>query len=174
MDIREVKTKRAIYNAFIELRSENPLEAIKIKDLAAKAEISKATFYLHYRDIYDLSEQLQKNLVHEIFSCISDPAVFFTSSKLSFYELERAFMDHLAEVRVLFSGSQELLLAALIEQEIKEAIYKIRPELKDDLRTNVRLSYRVFGAFCSYNENMKRFDSARVSEELVDLLDSYE
>jgi len=83
-------------------------------------------------------------------------------------------MDHLAEVRVLFSGSQELLLAALIEREIKEAIFNIRPELKNDLRTNVRLSYRVFGAFCSYSENMKRFDSARVSEELVGLLDSYE
>ena len=56
MDLREKKTKRNIRNAFIELRAKKPLERISIKELAELAEISKATFYLHYKDIYDLSE----------------------------------------------------------------------------------------------------------------------
>ena len=60
MDLREKKTKRNIRNAFIELRAKKPLERISIKELAELAEISKATFYLHYKDIYDLSENLQK------------------------------------------------------------------------------------------------------------------
>ena len=58
LDQREIKTKRAIKNAFLMLRAQKPIEKITIRELAALAEISKATFYLHYQDIYDLSEQI--------------------------------------------------------------------------------------------------------------------
>lgn len=54
MDRREIKTKRSIKNAFLKLRSKKEIEQITIRELAEEAEISKATFYLHYRDIYDL------------------------------------------------------------------------------------------------------------------------
>ena len=50
MDLREKKTKRSIKNAFIKLRSSKPLERITIKELVDLAEISKATFYLHYNN----------------------------------------------------------------------------------------------------------------------------
>lgn len=60
MDLRTIKTKRNIKNAFIQLRTKKPLERITVKELAELAEISKATFYLHYHDVYDLSDQLQK------------------------------------------------------------------------------------------------------------------
>ena len=58
MDLRERKTKRAIKDAFLQLRVKKPLERIRVKELSELAQISKATFYLHYKDIYDLSEQL--------------------------------------------------------------------------------------------------------------------
>ena len=35
-----------------------------MKELAELAEISKATFYLHYHDIYDLSSKMQKEVIH--------------------------------------------------------------------------------------------------------------
>jgi AcrR family transcriptional regulator len=171
MDIREIKTKRAIYNAFMKMRSESTLEEIKVKSLAAEAEISKATFYLHYRDIYDLSEQLQKELIREILCCVSDPALFLTSPRQSFIELEKAFYLQKDKVIILFSGKQELRLAAILEQEIKEAVFKARPELRGDLKTNVRLSFQILGSFCSYHVNSNHFDPALVSEELIKLLD---
>ena len=33
-----------------------PLERIKVTELAREAEVSKATFYLHYRDVFDLAD----------------------------------------------------------------------------------------------------------------------
>ena len=56
MDMRIEKTRRSIINAFLQLRAQKPLEKITVKELSALAEINKATFYLHYRDIYELSE----------------------------------------------------------------------------------------------------------------------
>ena len=43
-------------NAFLQLRAKKDLERISVKELTQLAEVSKATFYLHYRDIYDLSD----------------------------------------------------------------------------------------------------------------------
>ena len=59
MDLREIKTQRSIRNAFLQLRSEKPLERIRVKELAELAEISKGTFYLHYHDVYDLSSSFR-------------------------------------------------------------------------------------------------------------------
>ena len=58
MDLREKKTLRAIRTAFLQLRGQRPLEKITVKELCELAEISKATFYIHYRDLYDLSDRL--------------------------------------------------------------------------------------------------------------------
>ena len=65
MDLRTEKTRRAIINAFIKLRSKKPTEKITIKELAENAQINKATFYLHYRDIYDLSVSLEREVVRD-------------------------------------------------------------------------------------------------------------
>ena len=51
MDIRTEKTERAIKNAFLELRSQKPLEKITVRELCAIACINKSTFYGHYDDI---------------------------------------------------------------------------------------------------------------------------
>ena len=60
MDLRTRKTKKALHNAFLQLRAKKDLERITVKELTELAEVSKATFYLHYRDIYDLSDHLQR------------------------------------------------------------------------------------------------------------------
>ena len=45
MDLRQKKTLAAIRTAFLELLGKKPLEKITVKELAEKAQISKATFY---------------------------------------------------------------------------------------------------------------------------------
>ena len=73
MDLRTEKTRRAIINAFIKLRSKKPTEKITIKELAENAQINKATFYLHYRDIYDLSVSLEREVVRDCLKGIQHP-----------------------------------------------------------------------------------------------------
>ena len=63
MDLRIQKTKKSIINSFLTLRSKKPLERITVKELSNAAQINKATFYLHYKDIYDLSEALENELL---------------------------------------------------------------------------------------------------------------
>ena len=63
MDLRVQKTRQNIFNAFITLREKYPLEKITVKELCEHAQISKQTFYLHYRDLYDLSERIESSMI---------------------------------------------------------------------------------------------------------------
>ena len=53
-DLRVRKTKKAIRDAFEEMICEMDYEQITIKELAARAQINRKTFYLHYTDLDDL------------------------------------------------------------------------------------------------------------------------
>lgn len=65
-DLRVIRTKEAIRNAFTELIEEKGFEAITVKDIAKKAKINRGTFYFHYDDKYDLMEKLQTEVMEEM------------------------------------------------------------------------------------------------------------
>lgn len=65
-DRRIIRTKRMIRNAFSELIEEKGFEAITVRDITTKADINRGTFYLHYRDKYDLLEQSEDEIIQEI------------------------------------------------------------------------------------------------------------
>lgn len=167
MDLREKKTKRNIRNAFIELRAKKPLERISIKELAELAEISKATFYLHYKDIYDLSENLQKEVIDNVLNCISRPNLFLTDEIQFTKELFQAFHSHDSLIEILFSGSQSTVLSIHIENALKDYIFKQIPEYKDSAKFNIMLSYRIQGGFHAYRENYKRFSLDDITETIT-------
>ena len=152
MDLREKKTKRSIKNAFIKLRSTKPLERITIKELVESAEISKATFYLHYRDIYDLSDSLQKELIQDILQSLDQPELFLSDTTAFTSALFYAFSDHHSMIEILFSGSQFAILPLSIEKELKEYIFKIIPSARDNAKFNILLTYQILGGYHAYQQ----------------------
>lgn len=62
------KTDRSLRNALIQLMQQKPYNKITIKELTGLAEVSSSTFYLHYRDIYDLHDKIKDGFVDELFS----------------------------------------------------------------------------------------------------------
>lgn len=66
MDMRVVKTRRAIRNALIELAEEKDVEKITVKELCERAEISKPAFYSHYGNIYDVVDGIENEVVQKV------------------------------------------------------------------------------------------------------------
>lgn len=77
-DLRVKKTKRAIRQAFEHLLMTRPLPKITVTELAKEAEINKATFYLHYTDIYDLYTQALSEHLQMLVDRIDFMDLFFT------------------------------------------------------------------------------------------------
>ena len=155
MDLRQKKTLRAITESFYELRKQKKLEAITVTELCRHAEISKATFYLHYRDIFDLSEQLQNQVVESIFSQMEDPMKILTDSAGFMRSCVQAVEQESERINIIFSDSQAGALPLHILQYLKEHIFANSPELRNDPKIQVLLTYHVMGSYYACMENMK-------------------
>lgn len=65
-DRRIRQTKEKLRNALAELMKEKGFESIRIHDLTERADINRGTFYLHYKDKYDLLEQNENEIIQDI------------------------------------------------------------------------------------------------------------
>lgn len=54
MDRRVARTRRALRQALLDLIDEKRFDDITVEEIAARADIGRATFYLHYKDKEDL------------------------------------------------------------------------------------------------------------------------
>ncbi|WP_144510244.1 TetR/AcrR family transcriptional regulator [Bacillus sp. FJAT-22090] len=66
VDRRITKTRKVIRDAFTQLMEEKGFEAITVSDLTEKADINRGTFYLHYKDKYDLLEQSEEEVFEKL------------------------------------------------------------------------------------------------------------
>lgn len=71
-DRRVRKTKKAMTDALAELLLTKQLKNISVREISDKADINRGTFYLHYRDVYDMVEQLQNEMFEEFNRIIDD------------------------------------------------------------------------------------------------------
>ena len=157
MDLRIQKTRRAIKSAFINLLAVKDLEQITVKELCQAALISKGTFYLHYHDLFDLCDQLQREAIGKILSIFTDPVEVLDDLAGSMDQVQQAIDASSEDVLSLFSGAQSVMFPVLLEQELKKRIFALHPEYRDDVQMNVNLSYHIFGGYHSYMENQSRF-----------------
>lgn len=149
MDLRTERTKRSIINAFIDLRAKKPLEKITVKEISELAYINKATFYSHYHDIYDLSEQLEEEAIMNILNNIPHPESIINNPKICFMELNNALTSQNSLTKILFADSRAAILASRIEQGIKQRVFECYPEYKDNVKWNIVLSFVIQGGFRS-------------------------
>lgn len=80
-DRRVRKTKKAIQDVFCEMTKDKKLNEITVKELCARADINKSTFYLHYRDVYDLADSIQSILIKDVCAIIDEYSYDETISK---------------------------------------------------------------------------------------------
>ena len=67
-DPRAIRSKRLIKEAVVDLLIENPdISKLTVQNISKRAELNRATFYLHFLDIDDLLKQL----VYDIFDDLS-------------------------------------------------------------------------------------------------------
>lgn len=65
-DRRNRKTINLIQIVFLELLDLKPIKSITITEICNKADINRGTFYLHYKDINDLSDSIENNILNDL------------------------------------------------------------------------------------------------------------
>lgn len=165
MDLRIQKTKAAIKEAFFELRRKKPIEKITVTELSRIAGINKATFYLHYSDIYSLADEMEDEVIDDILSEIQGLNKFFDDPKKHSADLFMAFMKNRAMLNYIFSGSRYSQFSKKVEERIKAHLYAEFPKLRNR-RNDVVLSFIIQGTFHTVSASIPDKD-ADYSEEFA-------
>lgn len=63
IDLRFSKTDKMIKDAFLQLIDNMDFEKISVTNITKMAKVSRATFYLHYEDKYDLLEKIEDEIL---------------------------------------------------------------------------------------------------------------
>lgn len=168
MDLRVKKTKTSIINAFLQLRTNKPLERITVKELSDLAEINKATFYLHYKDIYDLSEALETELLDSVFSKLNHPDTVFSEPKRFIRELTGGLISNQSLIDIIFSNDRRGIFVDRLEAKIRAFLFENYPQMKESPQTNILLSYLIKGAYYAFVDNTK-YDTSERAEVISEI-----
>ena len=120
IDLRVLKTRRAIREAFTQLLAEKPFENITVQDIIDRALVNRKTFYNHYHDKYDLAEQVMLGIGNDLRNRAARSKMFDTASR--FKEIHIALREYRSEVLALWDvkTSREESLSNLLTNILKE------------------------------------------------------
>lgn len=150
MDRRQAKTQAQIKQVFIQLLSQQPLDKITVAQLATSADINRGTFYRHYRDIYDLHDQIVTILITDMTKIFSQNYPVTTENyailKTLSYQLVHYITTHQETVAVLMNQPQ---IGATVFQQVKVAFIQKAQQLEATLPDNtpdiVEINFIVSG-----------------------------
>lgn len=165
MDIRVIKSKKSIFDAFVNLRSRKELRKITVKELCEKALINKSTFYTYYEDMFDLSDKIESEVVDGIVSTISYPQMMIDEPAKFYKNLLGAMTENKKLIDTVFSGSQHPNLIVKISKALKNMIFEDHPEYINDKKFCILLDYAIYGGYYAFVEN--REDTNDYSDELI-------
>lgn len=66
MDRRVRKTRQELRRGLSLLMKQKPINEISVRELSQLCDINRGTFYLHYRDVFDMVEQIEQELFDEM------------------------------------------------------------------------------------------------------------
>jgi len=65
-DRRVRKTKKALRQGLVSLLAQKNLKDISVRELTERADLHRGTFYVHYKDIYDLYDRTWQEMLEEV------------------------------------------------------------------------------------------------------------
>ena len=100
-DDRSVRrTKRALRQGLAQLLTEKKLKDISVRELTDLVDLHRGTFYVHYRDIYDLYAKVQGEMMEEI-AQILDGFPTDSRDESPLFPIIRELMQYVKDNRVL-------------------------------------------------------------------------
>ena len=153
-----MKSKKSIFDAFVNLRSKKELRKITVKELCEKALINKSTFYTYYEDMFDLSDK--------IVSTINNPQMMIDEPVKFYRNLLGAMTENKALTNTVFSGSQHPNLIVKLSKSLKNMIFENCPEYINDKKFCTLLDYAIYGGYYAFVENQENTND--YSDELIE------
>jgi AcrR family transcriptional regulator len=141
VDRRVIRTKEAITSAFLDLFAKKDIENITINDIADRANVNRATVYLHYSDKYDLLDKLIEYHLNKLISfCDSSENTPLSDELLMIFVYIR---DHF----LFFSATLSTTRSVLFRKHLMEFIASSLKEKLDSINQNSEIDGELSSQF---------------------------
>lgn len=139
VDRRIARTRLAIRDALLALIKEKGFDGITVRDIVDRANINRGTFYLHYKDKFDLLEQTETEILQEL------QHIFLQVNALPAGDLNRP--DQLQRLVILLfeyiKGHADLMHVLLGLQGNYSFITRMRSTMEQNLKLGVLSGLKV-------------------------------
>jgi len=168
-DPRALRSKRVLKEAVISLLNENPdIALLTVQKIADKAELNRATFYLHFQDINDLLRYIAQDIFNDLSQTLTP---LLEVKELKNEERLLAFLDYFYQHRklfaVLFEGPR---FKVKMHEVIKEFIQQRRNtrgiEKSDDLVSLDLLAASLMGVILWWIKDGTYYSSEYIAHQI--------
>jgi len=107
------KTTRDIIKAsFISMYKSTPLNQISVSNLSAASNISRGTFYLHFKDVYALYKECEQDLINQMEKDVPGVILCTVASDYekyveAFTEVLKVIIQYIDDFKFFLCGSEE-------------------------------------------------------------------
>ena len=150
-DLRVIRTKKALSDAFIRLLSEKTFDDITVNELCEVADIRRATFYKHYSDKYNFLTEYTRSLRDTFETAIwkskkpgatKDYYVAYAKRLVMFIS------EHSVAINNLLNSSLfPSVMAIIVEQNYKDTCERLRASTAAGMKLSA--SVEIVASMCA-------------------------
>lgn len=126
VDRRVRKTRRQLRECLITLLKEKKVQDITVRELTDMADLNRGTFYLHYKDVFDLLEKTEAELQEDFnqLVCKHDAVDLKQRPSVIFNEIYYLVYDNADLIEILLGENGDLNFVNRLKQLIREKCLK--------------------------------------------------
>jgi AcrR family transcriptional regulator len=124
LDPRVKRTRKLLQQAFVELLNEREFHSITVHDITERAEVNRATFYLHFEDKYALMAYIVREALQDLLDKRLPGAKTLTISNLRLLAVTVCeFMGQFfGNCRPGMRNDEQMLVAMQVQDYIREIL----------------------------------------------------
>lgn len=149
-DRRVRRTKKLLTQALTQLLQEKQVNEITVKELTDLADMNRGTFYLYYKDIYDMLEKIEDSLFDALDAIIAahEHEGTHTSIKPILLDLFAFIEENKEMCRVLLSPNGDMNFLHRLNEVMREKCRRFWPgqqKESDETDYDYHYNFVIFG-----------------------------
>lgn len=179
IDPRVKRTRGLLQQALMDLAHEKPLDNITVQDIAARAEVNRATFYAHFEDKYALMDYTAREMFLErLDSTLPDsPQLTLTNLRslvLSTCTFVGEFVGHCAPIHTASEQAMMIMqVRTIIAEILTGCLAQSNGEAVDPKALEwiaITTSWAIWGSIFQWSRAGRKIPAAQLADRILSLL----
>jgi len=145
-DRRVRRTKKLLKDSLASLLMEKDINDITVKEIVDLADINRGTFYLHYKDIYDMLNQIENDMICDLEEIANKfpGAVLKGAPKPYIEEIFQYVKENQEFCRMLLGSHGDMAFVEKLKEMVEDKCFR---SIMEACPENELQSYEFFASF---------------------------